>query len=197
MEDLGLGLGLAAIAAVTAAYGVRRFSHTDDATRLWWLASALAAGAALVAALRSGTPVPAGLAAGGIAAAVVVDAVEGRIPTPVAHGTTAVSLMALTVHATVTGEWGMVAWAVVLTTGLVLAFGVLWLAHGIGFGDVRLAAALVTAMTGGTQGLLALVYTAFILGAGVILVRRLLGRRGEFPFGPALALGWFVAVAVG
>jgi prepilin signal peptidase PulO-like enzyme (type II secretory pathway) len=126
-----------------------------------------------------------------------VDAVEGRIPTPVAHGTTAISLVALSGHAMATGDWRTVLWAVALTTMLVLGLGMLWLARGIGFGDVRLAAALVTAMTSGVQGLTVVVYSAFLLAGAAVVLRRLRGRRGDIPFGPALAMGWVLAVAAG
>lgn len=197
MLTIGLGLGLASIAGMSARWCVRRFSHTVKAARLWWLASALAAVATVVAILGSGTPVPAGLAAGGLSAAALIDAAEGRIPTPVAHGTTIVSLIALAGHAAVTGEWNLVSRAVLLTSGLVLLLGVMWLARGIGFGDVRFAASLVTAMTSGSAGLVVLVYTAFLLGGGIVLARRLSGRRGgNLPFGPGLALGWLLAVAL-
>lgn len=184
------------VAGVTAAWGVKRYSHEARTTGLWWLASALAAAAAMVAALRSDTPVAAGLAAGGLAAAAVIDAVEGRIPARLAQGTTLASLVALAAQATATGEWWMVGRAILLTAVLVLGLGALWVAHQVGFGDVRLAAALVTAMTGGVGGLVVLVYVAFPFAGAVVVVRRLRRRRGTFPFGPALILGWLVAVAL-
>lgn len=190
------GLVTALAAAVAAGLAVRASGREERTKRRWWVASGLAVVAAVAA---SGHPVAvaAGLAGAGLAAAAVVDASEGRIPTPVAHGTTAVSLVLMAGDALASGEWAPVTRAVGLTAGLVAVFTVLWLAGGMGFGDVRLAAATVTASTAGVPGLVALVWGAFLSAGALVAGRRIVGRRsGSVPFGPALAAGWLLAVAV-
>jgi prepilin signal peptidase PulO-like enzyme (type II secretory pathway) len=191
-----------AAAAVVAALGVRIGGRTATARGLWWLAVGGAAVGALVAVARSPAPVAAALAAGGLAAAAVVDAVEHRIPTAVAHGTTLLSLGLLAAHAVDADAWGPVVRAIGLTALLVVALAGVWLAGGAGFGDVRLAAATVTAMVTGAAALANLVVVAFLVaGVGALATRATRGTRAPgdhrltVPFGPALALGWLAAVA--
>jgi leader peptidase (prepilin peptidase)/N-methyltransferase len=188
--------GVTVVAATAAGLAVRASAHEAHTRRLWWVASGLALVAA-VAAAGHPVPVAAGLAGAGLAAAAVVDASEGRIPTPVAHGTTAVSLVLMAADALVTGDWAPLGRAVGLTAGLVAVFTVLWLAGGMGFGDVRLAAATVTASTAGVPGLVALVWGAFLTAGALVAGRRIVRRhRGSVPFGPSLAAGWLLAVTI-
>jgi leader peptidase (prepilin peptidase)/N-methyltransferase len=162
---------------------------------LWWLAAASAGVASTVALVRSPTPVAAGLAAGGLVAAAVVDTVEGRIPTVLAHGTALGSLSLLGAHAFDTGDSGEVIAACILTAGLVLGLAAVWLAGGMGFGDVRLAGATVTAMVGGIVALATVAMVAYTaVGLTAVATRR---RRVRLPFGPALVVGWLAAVAIG
>jgi prepilin signal peptidase PulO-like enzyme (type II secretory pathway) len=186
--------GLVVVASVGAGLCVRGFGRTARARWLWWVGAALAAAGAAAA---TGSPVPAaaGLAGSGLAAAAVIDGAEGRIPTALAHGTTAMSSVLLVGHGFATGEWALVARAVALTAALVSGLVVVWLLGGMGFADVRLASATVTAMAGGVSGLVALVAVAS-LGAGTIaMARRLAGRGGDHvPFGPPLAAGWLFSI---
>lgn len=197
--------------AIVAGIGVRLVGRTDRTRSLWWVAAVTAGMGSVVA---SGGPVPlaAAVAAPGLAIAGGVDAVEGRIPTAVAHATTGLSLLTLVAHGLDSGEWGMVARAVGLTALLVVAFAGVWLAGGMGFGDVRLAGATVTAMAGGVAGLMALLWGSFAVAGIVVLGRRLAGASrgsgrgdddgsnggdgdsGRIPFGPALVAGWIFSV---
>lgn len=167
--------------------------------RRWWAASLTAVGVATVAWLESPVPVAAALAAVGLVAAGFVDATEGRIPTPLAHGTTAVSVVALAVTAWDRDEWGdLLLRPVVLTAALVAVLGVFWLLGWLGFGDVRLAAATVTAMVPGSGGPVVVGWVALAATGIVVLVERLRGRRPkQLPFGPGLVVGWLAAVAFG
>lgn len=186
-------LAVAAVASALAGVCVRRTGRTPRARGLWWVAAAVAAAGAAAAA-GSAVPVVAGLAAGGLSAGALIDAAEGRIPTVVAHGTTAVSLMLLATHAAMTGEWARVIGAVAWTGALVLLCTTLWLARQMGFGDVRFAAATVSAMTAGVTGLAGVVGGAFAVAGGVAVGRRVFGRSGPIPFGPPLLAGWFLSV---
>jgi prepilin signal peptidase PulO-like enzyme (type II secretory pathway) len=191
---------LAVVAAIVAGLSVKLSAHTKRAKGLCWVASAGAFWAAVIAVQRSPVPVAAALAAGGLAAAAWVDLLEHRVPTVVAYGATVLSLVALAAHAVDSGDWRDVAVAVGLTAVLVVVvLGGLWLGGAMGFGDVRLGAATVTAMVSGWVGLLALVVVAFAAAGVGSVVRRRRQRRdpdADVPFAPALALGWLVAVAI-
>jgi len=190
---------VAALAALVAAVALRRTAHTGVGRGLWWLGALLAAGASGLTQAASPVPAAPGLAAGGIVAAALVDAAEGRVPTLVAHATTAVSLMALAVYAADRHEWGqLVVGPVVFTALLVAGCAVLWLARAMGFGDVRLAAATVTAMVAGAEGLMLVAWSAFVVAGLAVVGLRLLGRKPkQLPFGPGLAVGWVVAILLG
>jgi leader peptidase (prepilin peptidase) / N-methyltransferase len=84
------------------------------------------------------------LAGAGLGAAAVVDALEQRVPTSVAHGTTTVSVASLVVVAATSGRWGDLGIAAAATGFIVVVYGALWFARAVGLGDVRLAAATVT-----------------------------------------------------
>jgi len=191
-------VGLALVAAVVAGVAVRTTSRSGQAARLWWVAALVAGGAAVATQQASPVPVAAGLAAGGIVAAAVVDAAENRIPTPVAHATTAVSLAALAVYAQSRSDWSeLVVGPVLFAALLVAACTLLWAAGAMGFGDVRLAAATVTAFVSGAEGALLVLWCAFVVSGVAVVVLRLTGRRlRHLPFGPGLALGWLVAILV-
>lgn len=186
---------LAAGAAAAAAAGVRFGARTDRARGLWWVAGLAAATGAVVG---SGGPVrvAAAASAAGLAAGAVVDVVEGRIPIAVAHGATAASLLLVIGHGLGTGDPAGAALAVGLSALFVACLGLLWLAGLIGFGDVRLAGATVTAMVPGVAGLVVLALAAFAAAGAFAVVRRLSGARGRVPFAGPLALGWLVSLAV-
>jgi prepilin signal peptidase PulO-like enzyme (type II secretory pathway) len=190
-----VNVAVVAAAAAVAGLGVWLTGRTPRTRSLWWLAAGAAGAASIIALVRSPVPIAAGLMAGGLAAAAVVDASEGRIPTVLAHGTTLGSLVLLGAHAFDTGDSGEVIAACILTAGLVLGLGAVWLAGGMGFGDVRLASATVTAMVGGVLALATVAFVAYgAVGVTAVVTRR---RHVRLPFGPALALGWLAAVAIG
>lgn len=193
-----LGVVCVVGAAVGAAVGVRGTAHSDGGKRVWWVAGVLGGGASWVAFVQSPVPAAAALAAGGMAAASVVDIVEFRIPTPVAHLTTAISLGVLGVYAAARHDWGgLVVRPVLLAAVLMAVFIVLWLPGWVGFGDVRLAAATVTAMVPGSGGPIVVGWLAFAVSGLAVLVLRATGKRSkDVPFGPGLAIGWLVAVAL-
>lgn len=157
------------------------------------IAAAFAGAAGLIAWARPAGPLLA-LVGVGLGAAAAVDLVEHRIPTPVAHATTAVSLLGMSLAAMATGAWPALAAAIAATGVVVAVYAVLWLVGGVGFGDVRLAAATLTAGTGGiayVSGMLVVPLTIVgIAGLAQVVVR----RRGELPLGPAIVAAWMVQV---
>lgn len=190
-------VGLAAAAAGVSALAVRWFAHEKRTRGLAWAAAGLTLVAAVPAAGMT-VPVATLLAGAGLAAAAVVDLAERRIPTPVAHTTTGVSAVALVSWSGfVQGEWGMVLSALLLTGAMVLVFAVIWLVGGMGFGDVRMAGGLLTAMTTGFSGLMVAFEVAFLTTGVYVIWRRLRHNKGgTVPFGPGLFVGWLVAIAV-
>jgi hypothetical protein len=198
---------LTALAAGGVAAAAIRWTASGPAARgLWWVGGTVAAVAAW-AVVASGAPVPVGsaLAGAGLAAAAVVDAVEGRIPTPVAYATAVTAALSIVV-AGLSGDVGAAVRAAALTGVFVLGCAALWLAGAIGFGDVRLAAGTATAMLGGAPALVLVVW-ASAAGVGSLALfgrSRWGGRpdRGEVvdrpsvPCAPAFALAWLLAVVV-
>ena len=103
------------------------------------------------------------------------------------------------------GSWSGLGWSIGgLSLGAAL-LGVLYLAGGMGAGDVKLLAAV-----GALQGPMFVAYTFVFMGiiGGVlalyVVVRRWryvsqkgLRAAGSFPYGPAIALGTVIAVMVG
>ena len=173
---------------------VRAYGSAARTRSLWWVAALAAGGAALLGSL-SPVPAAAALAGIGLAAAAVIDAVETRIPSSLAHGTTCVSGFALVVDAWRTADWALAGAAVAGTVIVVVVFLALWLAGGMGFGDVRLAASTVTASVAGVGGAVMLLWGAFAAaGVTAVLRWRRGGGRAPVPFGPALAVGWVLAV---
>ena len=80
------------------------------------------------------------------------------------------------------------------TATVVTIYVVLWLAGGVGFGDVRLAAATVSAA--GLAGYVAADGRCpAARPAGHAIGWRLAGRPSPVPYGPALVAGWLVALS--
>jgi leader peptidase (prepilin peptidase)/N-methyltransferase len=186
------------VGVVVASVGVRAAARTPGARRWWWVAGIVGGGVAAVAWAQSPVPVAAALTAGGLVAAAAVDAAEDRIPTPLAYGTTAVSTLALALTAWDRSEWGDLLVRPLVATGLMAAvFGVLWLVGWMGFGDVRLATATITAMVPGSGGPVVVAWLALAATGVLVVVQRLRGHRPKhLPFGPGLALGWLAAIAL-
>lgn len=83
--------------------------------------------------------------------------------------------------------------------GALLAFAFWWLVWrfvgGLGFGDVRLAPVLgAAAAAGGWDLLIWGMVLGTLAGALFGVLRSLRGRRGLFPYGPALLIGQFAAL---
>jgi hypothetical protein len=186
------------VAAVLAAAATHRTAHA--AKHLWWVAALVAAPVAAVVHGASPVPWAPTVATGGLVAAALVDTVEQRIPTSVAHLTTGVSLVALTAYAADRGAWGdLLVRPVLLTAPVVAGFALLWLAREAGLGDVRMAASILTAMVVGPRSLLLVVWGAFALAGPVMLVVRRVrrDRPRTVAFGPCFLAGWLLAIAVG
>jgi leader peptidase (prepilin peptidase) / N-methyltransferase len=176
---------------------VRAYGRSARTRSLWWIAF-LAAGGAAVLGTSSSTPVAATIAAVGLAAAAVVDAVETRIPPTLAHGTTVASALALVYDAGRSSDWTLVWAAAGCTFFVVGVFLALWFVGGMGYGDVRLAASTVTASATGFAGAVTLLWGAFATAGVAAAVRWQWGgdRRARVPFAPALAAGWLLAVTL-
>ena len=183
---VGAFVGVAAIVSGRlATWGCRRPSAA---------APVAAASVVMITALASHADFVALVAAVGLGAAAGVDLVERRIPTPIAYGTTMVAGILTSATALAHG-WGAVVTVALSLAAVVAIYGGLWLVGGVGFGDVRLAAATVSAATGGLQYVAAMVVIPLLVVPMVAVGWRLSGRRQPSPFGPALVIGWLVATA--
>jgi leader peptidase (prepilin peptidase)/N-methyltransferase len=135
------------------------------------------------------------LASMGLSVAAVVDVLERRVPTAVAHGTTGISVVAVAALVSTSDLWRDLALAVAATGLVVAVYAGLWLAHAVGFGDVRLAAATVTAAPAGVGYVSAMLLVPALVVGTVGLVQLAVRRRvSSSPMAPALMAGWLVAV---
>lgn len=131
--------------------------------------------------------------------AAAIDARTGYLPAPLCRVAAAAACVTVGAAA-VLGAGGWRA-AAALGSGALLT-GVMWLVwrsgRGLGFGDVRLAAVIgVVAGTGGVLAALWSLAVGALIAAVLGLVLGLCGRRGSFPFGPALVAGPFLAALLG
>lgn len=135
----------------------------------------------------------------------LIDLEHFRIPDRVVFPSLAISSVLIALATIIEGADPLVLRNAV--AGSIFYFGLLLLPHliyprGMGFGDVKLALLLGLFLgwiaPGGIQ-VVSLVMWALMLGSGLgvlagvgfAIVR---GRRAEFPFGPALALGCLLAI---
>lgn len=172
---------VAALCGGLGASGLARAWLARSRGRLWATVLAGVAGVALCGAgLAAGTPVPVAVALAGVglAAAVAVDVAELRIPSRLALGTAGASALALVVESP---SWALVGRAAVATAVVVGLFGALWLAGGMGYGDVRLAPAVVpTAAVGAGSavgGVAAFLWGASVAAGVTAVVLTSAGRR--------------------
>jgi prepilin signal peptidase PulO-like enzyme (type II secretory pathway) len=156
--------------------------------------AAAVAGVAVVAGAAGPAWLPVTVAAPGLAAMAAVDLAERRVPAPLARATAALSAGALVAYAAHTGRWSVLPGAVVATALVVAAVAALWWAGSLGFGDVRLAAATVSAGMGGVVYVGTMLVVPMVVLAAAALVRRPRRRRGPVPFGPGIVAGWLAAV---
>jgi leader peptidase (prepilin peptidase) / N-methyltransferase len=156
-------------------------------------ATAATASVMVVASLLAGptASIAGALVVGTVAA--TIDARTGRLPNRV------VALVALAAVVGVVGAPTPGRAASAAVAGAALLAGPLFVAHvaapvAIGFGDVKLAAALGAAIgpLGPRRGLVAL-----CIATGATAVAGLATGRRELPLGPGLVLGAAVAVALG
>jgi leader peptidase (prepilin peptidase)/N-methyltransferase len=157
------------------------------------VAAVTAAVVVVLAALVTSDPV-AVVAAVGLGAAAGVDLAERRIPTPIAYGTTILCGLAAAASSLASGSVSLTApW---LSAGVVVAiYACLWLVGGVGFGDVRLAGATVSAAGAGLHYVAAMVTVPLLVLPVIAIGWRLAGRRPPVPYGPALVAGWLVALS--
>lgn len=134
---------------------------------------------------------------------VLTDLDHHRIPNRILYPGTAVAVILLAAGAGLDGAWPAYGRALL---GGVADFGFFFVLAlvargGFGFGDVKLAFLLGTfAAYRSWEALVASVFLAFLIGGGVavvLLVRRRAGRRDMIPFGPALVVGAWIAIAAG
>jgi leader peptidase (prepilin peptidase)/N-methyltransferase len=129
---------------------------------------------------------------------VVVDLTEHRIPTPLVWTLAVLSGVWATWQAVADGTLWPLGRALLAGTAVAGVFWVKWWWGGTGRGDLRLAAVLagVAGWLGWAPAVGALVIPyLLVFPVGVWKLAR--GARGErIPFGPALVLGWFVAVTL-
>lgn len=170
--------------------------HRSCRARPWAaLAAAALAGLGAAAGSHSDTWWAVAVAGAGLSVVAVVDALERRVPTAVAHGTTVLSGVGLVVVAAGSGRWGDLGVAAAATGFVVLVYGALWFVRALGLGDVRLAGATLSAGAGGLAYVSTMLFVPAVAlgvaGLGQFVVRR---RITALPFGPALVAGWLVAL---
>jgi leader peptidase (prepilin peptidase) / N-methyltransferase len=188
LATAGLWPALLAVALVAAAclaeWGCRRPHPVAPVT---------AAVVVVLAALITSDPV-AVVAAVGLGAAAGVDLAERRIPSTIAYGTTILCVLAAAAGSLASGRMSLTTpW---LSAGVVVAvYACLWLVGGIGFGDVRLAAATVSGAEVGLRYVAAMATVPLLVLPVITIGWRLARRRPPVPFGPALVAGWLVAVS--
>lgn len=132
---------------------------------------------------------------------VAIDAVTTWLPlrlTQLLWVSTAAGLMLAVTLAPDAGRLGL---AMRIVFGALLAGGFFWMfwwfTSGLGFGDVRLAPVLgATAATVSANMVVTALLAGAIAGASYGLVRLARGRPGPFPYGPALVVGAFAALAL-
>jgi prepilin signal peptidase PulO-like enzyme (type II secretory pathway) len=66
---------------------------------------------------------------------------------------------------------------------------------GVGFGDVRLAAATVSGAEAGLRHVAAMIAVPLLVLPVIAIGWRLARRRPPVPYGPALVAGWLVALS--
>lgn len=160
-------------------------------------AAALAAGAVLIFRLPPVCwPVWVPLATVGVLL-VTIDAFTTWLPLPLTRVLWLTTLLAAVLQIVVSppSDRGALALRMVLGAAAVTLFfwGFWWFVGGLGFGDVRLSPVLgaVTASISWPTLAGGLLLGTFV-GAVFGLARRAYGRRGPFPYGPALVLGAFL-----
>lgn len=127
--------------------------------------------------------------------AVCIDARSTFLPLRLAHASWVIAAGGVVAMVLAERDWRPAAAALI---GSVIVGGFFWLvwrvSGGIGFGDVRLMSTVgaVTALHGTSLVMLA-VLAGTLLGAGWGVVQRLTRRTREFPYGPGLLAGAFVA----
>jgi leader peptidase (prepilin peptidase)/N-methyltransferase len=187
----------------------RRCPHCRQPSPLAWrplvLAAVCAAVLGLFAARLGADAALAPFALFGLALVAVsaVDLEHLIIPNRIVYPAALVVGPLLVVSSAVDGRFGSL-WRAGLAAALAfVAFLAVHLAvpHGMGFGDVRLAA-----LIGGATGWLGLghafvaFFAAFVLGAAlglVVMAVRRSGRKTRIPFGPFMAAGAVVSVVWG
>jgi leader peptidase (prepilin peptidase) / N-methyltransferase len=129
----------------------------------------------------------------------LIDLRTGFLPLRLSHATTAAAAAGAALSAWLRADWGVLFGAAAAGA---LAAGFFWLVwrttHGLGFGDVRLAAliGIVTGATGASLAFWSLLLGALVGAAWGLLVRWRRGADGPFPYGPSMLLGPVLAVGV-
>ncbi len=136
----------------------------------------------------------------------VIDLRTLMVPTSIVWPAFLVSIVLCALAAGIEGQWGWLLSALVGAAALAVPLSLIWFAvpHGMGFGDIRLAALLGFTLGFYAQGSLwgAVFLSVLCLGGaavlGVLMGVVALGARGrgaKVPFGPALVAGAFLCIA--
>lgn len=198
------GAGVGALTGLLLWRWLRSGSYRKDgdiprrsAAHLWWVVPASAVGGGVAGGLQGWLTVPAGAYLLGGVVISWIDVDVHRVPDRVLRIVLPAVGTALVAAAVGTGDWWLLARAVLAALALGALFLVLAIVGSMGLGDVKLA--VVTGLTVGAMGwgptMLAVLATFAV--AGVAAVAMLLSgahRTQHLPLAPAIVAGAGIAV---
>lgn len=140
------------------------------------------------------------LGATGVALA-LIDIDVKRLPNALTFPNYGVGIAALLGQAGLDGAWWPVGRALIGMAALYLFYAALWLAGGMGFGDVKLSGVLGLYLAWlGWGSLVVGAFLGFVVGAfgGLALIAAGKGKlKSKIPYGPYMLIGAFVSVMAG
>ena len=204
--DLIVGALTGAIAApALTIHGLAQLTPSHASHRWLWLVSAVAGGAAGMAAIEASRRAQSWLVAPALCvwacalvAAACCDAVTKRIPTPLVRQAGIGTLLLLSMGFAIDGDWRGLLLSSLAAAASGLTVLLCWRFAGAGFGDVRVATLGGLGLGHASVRGLALAVLALcviVLVQAIVILSRGGNRQSTLPFGPALVTGLLLAAA--